>query len=62
MGEWTGVAIVLASSSLGGTAAAVTRYLVGGADPILLAILRWAIGFLCLLLCTDTRRTLAAAL
>ena len=51
MGEWLGVAIALASSSLGGTAAAVTRYLVGGADPILLAILRWGIGFLCLLPC-----------
>lgn len=51
MGEWGGVAIALASSSLGGTAAAITRYLVGGADPILLAILRWGIGFLCLLPC-----------
>ena len=47
MGEWTGVAIALLSSSLGGTAAAVTRYLVSGADPIMLAILRWGIGFLC---------------
>ncbi|MGX1323357.1 drug/metabolite transporter (DMT)-like permease [Bradyrhizobium sp. USDA 377] len=51
MGEWLGVAIALASSSLGGTAAAITRYLVGGADPVLLAILRWGIGFLCLLPC-----------
>ncbi len=51
MGEWAGVAIALASSSFGGTAAAITRYLVGGADPILLAILRWGIGFLCLLPC-----------
>lgn len=51
MGEWLGVAIALLSSSLGGTAAAITRYLVGGADPILLAILRWGIGFLCLLPC-----------
>lgn len=51
MGEWAGVAIALASSSLGGTAAAITRYLVGGADRILLAILRWGIGFLCLLPC-----------
>ena len=51
MGEWAGVAIALVSSSLGGTAAAITRYLVGGADPILLAILRWGIGFLCLLPC-----------
>ncbi|MHC2618799.1 drug/metabolite transporter (DMT)-like permease [Bradyrhizobium huanghuaihaiense] len=51
MAEWLGVAIALVSSSLGGTAAAITRYLVGGADPILLAILRWGIGFLCLLPC-----------
>lgn len=51
MGEWAGVAIALASSSIGGTAAAITRHLVGGADPVLLAILRWGIGFLCLLPC-----------
>ena len=49
MGEWTGVAIALVSSCLGGTAAAITRYLVGSTDPITLAILRWAIGFMCLL-------------
>src|SRR3954452_22633934 len=49
MGEWIGVFIALVSSCLGGTAAAITRYLVGGADPVTLAILRWAIGFLCLL-------------
>jgi drug/metabolite transporter (DMT)-like permease len=49
VGEWFGVLIAIVSSSLGGTAAAVTRYLVGSADPITLAILRWGIGFLCLL-------------
>jgi drug/metabolite transporter (DMT)-like permease len=49
MGEWIGVIIALASSCLGGTAAAITRYLVGGADPVTLAILRWGIGFLCVL-------------
>ena len=49
MGEWLGVAIALVSSSLGGTAAAITRYLVHGADPIALAILRWGIGFVCVL-------------
>jgi drug/metabolite transporter (DMT)-like permease len=49
LGEWVGVSIALLSSSVGGTAAAITRYLVGGADPIALAILRWGIGFLCLL-------------
>lgn len=51
MGEWLGVAIALASSSIGGTAAAITRYLVVGADPVMLAIVRWGIGFLCLLPC-----------
>lgn len=49
MGEWFGVLIALVSSSLGGTAAAITRYLVGSADPITLAILRWGVGFLCVL-------------
>lgn len=46
--EWAGVLIAVVSSSLGGTAAAVTRYLVGNADSITLAILRWGIGLLCL--------------
>ncbi len=49
MGEWLGVSIAILSSCLGGTAAAITRYLVSGADPIALAILRWGIGFLCVL-------------
>jgi len=49
VGEWFGVALALVSSCLGGTAAAVTRYLVGNADAVTLAILRWGIGFLCLL-------------
>ncbi len=49
MGEWSGVAIALISSCLGGTAAAITRYLVGNADPVTLAVLRWGVGFLCLL-------------
>jgi drug/metabolite transporter (DMT)-like permease len=49
LGEGIGVLIAIASSALGGTAAAVTRYLVSDADPLTLAILRWAIGFLCVL-------------
>jgi drug/metabolite transporter (DMT)-like permease len=49
MGEWIGVAIAILSSCLGGTAAAITRYLTFGADPIALAVLRWGIGFICLL-------------
>jgi drug/metabolite transporter (DMT)-like permease len=47
--EWVGVGLALLSSCLGGTAAAITRYLVSDADPIALAILRWGIGFLCVL-------------
>lgn len=49
MSEWIGVSIALVSSCLGGSAAAITRYLVGNADPVTLAILRWGIGFACLL-------------
>ncbi len=49
MSDLIGVLIAIASSSLGGTAAAVTRYLVGNADPVTLAILRWGIGFIVLL-------------
>src|SRR5712671_6532382 len=49
VGEWGGVTIALVSSCLGGTAAAITRYLAGNTDPITLAILRWAIGFCCVL-------------
>jgi drug/metabolite transporter (DMT)-like permease len=49
MSEAVGVLIAVVSSCLGGTAAAVTRYLVGSADPVTLAILRWGIGFLCVL-------------
>ena len=49
MGEVVGVLIAVLSSAVGGTAAAVTRYLVGNADPLTLAILRWGIGFACVL-------------
>jgi drug/metabolite transporter (DMT)-like permease len=49
MSEWLGVLIAIGSSCLGGTAAAITRYLVGNADPLTLSILRWGIGFLCVL-------------
>lgn len=46
MGQTFGVWIAIVSSALGGSAAAITRYLVGSADPVTLAILRWGIGFL----------------
>jgi drug/metabolite transporter (DMT)-like permease len=49
LGELSGVLIAIVSSCLGGTATVVTHYLVGNADPITLAILRWGIGFLVLL-------------
>ncbi|TAJ96160.1 MAG: DMT family transporter [Reyranella sp.] len=49
MGEWLGVLLAVISSMLGGTAAAVTRYLVTDADPVTLGIQRWGIGFLCVL-------------
>jgi drug/metabolite transporter (DMT)-like permease len=49
MNEQLGVAIAILSSAIGGTAAAVTRYLVSSADPVTLAILRWGFGFLCVL-------------
>ena len=44
-----GVLIAIVSSCLGGSAAAVTRYLAGNADPVTLAILRWGIGFVLVL-------------
>jgi drug/metabolite transporter (DMT)-like permease len=49
MGDGLGVLIAIASSALGGTAAAITRYFVSNADPITLAILRWCIGITCVL-------------
>ena len=47
--QTVGVLIAIVSSCLGGSAAAVTRYLAGNADPITLAILRWGIGFMLVL-------------
>jgi len=49
VGEWGGVLIGILSSCLGGAAAGVTRYLVTGTDALTLAILRWGIGFSCVL-------------
>ncbi len=49
MDHTAGVLIALVSSCLGGSAAAVTRYLVANADPLTLALLRWGIGFLVVL-------------
>ena len=49
MDQTVGVLIAIVSSCLGGSAAAVTRYLASNADPITLAILRWGIGFMLVL-------------
>src|SRR5262249_55896402 len=49
LSERLGGGIAIGSKALGGAAAAVTRYLVGDADPLTLAILRWGIGVLCVL-------------
>lgn len=49
MSEGLGVLLAIVSSALGGTAAATTRYLVGNADAVTLAILRWGIGIACVL-------------
>jgi drug/metabolite transporter (DMT)-like permease len=49
MNEGLGVLIAILSSGLGGTAAAITRYLVGVADPLTVALLRWGIGALCVI-------------
>ncbi|WP_119419454.1 DMT family transporter [Desertibaculum subflavum] len=47
MGEGLGVLLAIVSSALGGSAAAITRYLVTSADPVTIALLRWGIGFAC---------------
>jgi drug/metabolite transporter (DMT)-like permease len=49
MEQTVGVLIAIVSSCLGGTAAAVTRYLAGDVDAITVAILRWGIGILLVL-------------
>lgn len=49
MGEWFGVVSAVASSSLGGTGATVTRYLAADADPFTLGLLRFGLGFLIVL-------------
>ncbi len=50
MSDRSGVVIAIVSSALGGSSAAVTRYLVSTADPVSIAILRFGLGFLCMLL------------
>ena len=47
--EHAGVIAAVASSGLGGMAAAVTRFTVDASDPVMLAVFRFGIGFLLLL-------------
>ncbi len=47
--ERNGIIAALASSALGGTAGALTRYVIGGIDPVALAALRFGIAFLLVL-------------
>jgi drug/metabolite transporter (DMT)-like permease len=49
MSERVGVLIAVLSSSFGGTAGAVTRYVVGVIDPVTIAAFRFGIGVLVLL-------------
>jgi len=49
MNERTGVLIAVLSSSFGGTAGAVTRYVVGVIDPVTIAAFRFGIGVIVLL-------------
>src|SRR5262247_2093925 len=48
-GERAGVFAAVVSSALGGTAAALTRYIIGATDPVTLAAFRFGIGFLLIL-------------
>ena len=47
--ESIGILAAIASSALGGTAAAVTRFVIGATDPVMLAVFRFGLGFLLLL-------------
>ena len=47
--ERAGILAAIASSAFGGMAAAVTRYMIGGTDPVMLAVFRFGLGFLFLL-------------
>ena len=49
MGERGGVIAAIISSSLGGMAAAVTRFVIAASDPVTVAAFRFGIGFLVLL-------------
>jgi drug/metabolite transporter (DMT)-like permease len=44
-----GILAAIASSAFGGMAAAVTRFVIGATDPVMLAVFRFGLGFLILL-------------
>jgi drug/metabolite transporter (DMT)-like permease len=44
-----GILAAIASSAFGGMAAAVTRFIIGAADPVTIAVFRFGLGFLFLL-------------
>jgi drug/metabolite transporter (DMT)-like permease len=46
--EWHGIAAGIASSLLGGTAVAATRFVIGETDPLTLALLRYGVAAACL--------------
>jgi drug/metabolite transporter (DMT)-like permease len=46
--ETAGILAAIASSAFGGMAAAVTRYIIGATDPVMVAVFRFGIGFLLL--------------
>ncbi len=49
MGEGIGVLMAMLSSAIGGTSAALIRFMIGSTDPMTLSALRFGSGFLCLL-------------
>ena len=49
MRERAGVIAALVSSALGGTAGAITRYVIGATDPVTLAAFRFGIAFVLIL-------------
>lgn len=60
-GEWRGVAAAAASSLLGGASVVATRFAIGATDPLMLALLRYGIGVLCLLPLVVAQRRAAVA-
>ena len=49
MGEGIGILAAVLSSAFGGTAAAVTRFVIGALDPVTIAAFRFGVGFVLLL-------------